>query len=135
MGIFALALNTYFLNKIIFVLVSLSVGALFSDALIYLIPEAYSKSESTTIAALWVLGGIFSFFILEKLLSWRHVHNVNNVHEIQTGNKKCCHQIQPLGFLVIVSDSIHNLLDGVIIGASYLVSIEVGIATTVAIIL
>jgi len=45
------------------------------------------------------------------------------------------HEIRPLGFLVIVSDGIHNLLDGIIIGASYLVSVEVGIATTIAIIL
>ncbi len=136
-GIITLSLNTRLLNKSIFILISLAVGALFGDALINLIPETYARFESVSAAALWIMSGIFSFFILEKFLNWRHVHNIENIHEAQIENKSVgsSRKIRPLGFLILFSDGIHNFLDGIIIGASYLISIEVGIATTIAIIL
>jgi len=136
-GILALSFNTHFLNKSLSFLVSLAVGALFGDAIIHLIPEAFEMSGSPETVSLFILLGIFSFLILEKFLHWRHVHNANHIHEIDTSDPSevAKHNIKPVGVLVIVSDGIHNLLDGIIIGASYFVSIEVGIATTIAILL
>ncbi len=136
-GITTLSLNTRLLNKSIFILISIAVGALFTDALINLIPETYDKFKSTPVATFWIMSGIFSFFILEKILNWRHTHNIENIYEAQLENKnvKTSQKIHPLGFLILFSDGIHNFLDGIIIGASYLISIEVGMATTVAIIL
>lgn len=135
-GILVLSLRESFLKKCIFLLVSLAVGALFGDALIHLIPEAFEKIENTTLVSFLILSGIFVFFILEKFLRWHHGHG----HECDDNNIHGCPpktdgQIEPLGFLVLISDGLHNLIDGIIIGASYFISIEVGIATTVAIIL
>ncbi len=136
-GVFMLSLSTRLLNKSIFVLVSLAVGALFGDALIHLIPEAYSSFDSVSTASLFVLLGIFSFFVLEKFLRWRHVHSAEDLNDSDINESTATKQntIKPVGFLVLVSDGIHNFLDGIIIGASYFVSIEVGIATTIAIIM
>jgi|TARA_Y100000310_G_scaffold170442_2_gene170634 zinc and cadmium transporter len=128
-GIVTLSWNREFLQRSILVLVSLAVGALLGDAFIHLIPEAFAEIENTAIAALWVIIGMLSFFVLEKFLRWHHGHGEGHEHDESE------HKIQPLGFLVLTSDGIHNLLDGIIIGASYFVSIEVGIATTIAVLL
>lgn len=131
-GIITLSLNERVLKKSIFWIVSLAVGALFGDAIIHLIPQAFDKIENPANVSLLILIGIVSFFALEKFLRWRHTHE----HDCTT--EDCppeSNRVRPLGFLIITSDSIHNLIDGIIIGASYLISIEVGIATTLAIII
>jgi zinc and cadmium transporter len=135
-GVFALSLNQKFLNKSVFLLVSLAVGALFGDAIIHLIPEAFEGIANPASASLLILSGILTFLVLEKFLRWRHAHG----HECDT--QECQHGIaaqdiktKPVGSLIVASDSVHNLVDGIIIGVSYLISIEIGIATTLAIIL
>lgn len=137
-GLFTLSIKKELLHKSIFFLVSLAVGALFGDALIHLIPEAFERIENTAIASFFILSGIIVFFTLEKILRWRHIHTTDHVHEHGSSDceqeKKHSH-IKPLGTLVLISDGMHNFLDGIIVGASYFMSIEVGIATTIAIIL
>ncbi len=137
-GIFAISINESLLRKWILVLVSLAVGALFGDALIHLIPEAFEKSADARLTSLLIILGIFLFFVLEKFLHWHHQHG-HELHEKEYHgealNGETRNKIRPLGYLILVSDSVHNLIDGVIIGASYFVSIEVGIATTIAVIL
>ena len=132
-GVFALGLKRSLLKKITFFLVSLSVGALFGDAIIHLIPQAFSEIENTAIASLSILIGIILFFVLEKFIRWHHSHG----HECD--NDECLKELnskkRPLGSMILVSDSVHNLIDGVIIGVSYFISIEIGIATTLAILL
>jgi len=125
-GAFTLSINKKVLDRSIFLLVSLAVGALFGDAIIHLIPEAFASFENTTTPALLIIIGIFIFFILEKFLHWHHCHGTHDSN---------CDVVRPLGRIILFSDGVHNFLDGVIIGAAYLVSIEVGIATTFAIIL
>ena len=73
-GVFALGLRQNLLKKITFFLVSLSVGALFGDAIIHLIPEAFEDIGNTSTAALAVLIGIMLFFVLEKFIRWHHSH-------------------------------------------------------------
>lgn len=126
-GVFTLGLKENLLRKYIFVLVSLAVGALLGDAFIHLIPEAFEELGNPTAVSLGIIGGILIFFILEKFLHW---HN----HDIHEHNAEHCSP-RPLGKLVLISDGVHNFIDGLIIGASYLISIEVGIATTIAVIL
>ncbi len=127
-GAFTISISEKKLKSIIFVLVSLSVGALFGDAFIHLIPEAIEQAQNPLVVPLSILTGILFFFVLEKFLHWHHVHNHNEcVHESDTPKH--------VGHLVLVSDGIHNLIDGILIGASYMISIEVGIATTIAVIL
>ncbi|MCH7529609.1 ZIP family metal transporter [Patescibacteria group bacterium] len=128
-GIMVLSLRKELLQKSIFLIVSLAIGALFGGALIHLIPEAFEKIENSALVSLLIISGILSFLVLEKFLMWHHCHG-HGSNEDHTGDN-----IKPLGFLVIISDGIHNLVDGIIIGASYLISIEVGIAATIAVIL
>ena len=132
-GVFALSLNQKILNKSIFLLVSLAVGALFGDAIIHLIPEAFESVENPARVSLFIIIGIVSFFVLEKFLRWRHSHGYDSVG-VECDQEKPG-AVKPIGSLIIASDSIHNLIDGMIIGVSYLISIEIGIATTIAIVL
>lgn len=121
-GVFTLSLKTEILQKYVFVLVSLAVGALLGDAFIHLLPQAFTNFDHTQKTSLLVIGGILLFFVLEKFLHWHH-HDSN------------CQDPHPIGKLVLFSDSVHNFIDGIFIAASYLVSIEVGISSTIAIIL
>ena len=123
-GAFFLSLKEEVLKKYIFVFISIAVGALLGDALIHLIPEAFEESSNTTLTSLLVIVGILLFFILEKFLHWHH-----------HGEDKEKSDIHPVGKLVLFSDGVHNFMDGMIIGASFLVSMPVGLATTLAVIL
>jgi zinc and cadmium transporter len=122
-GILALLMNSD-VNKITFLLVSFAVGGLFGDAFIHLLPESFKKIESPLTIALLILLGIFIFFVLEKVLRWRHQHI--------SGHKK---HVEPVVMMNLVGDGVHNLIDGMVIGASYLVSIPLGLTTTLAIVL
>lgn len=132
-GLFSLGLKQAFLKRITFLLVSLSVGALFGDAIIHLIPEAFNNIESTSTASLAILIGIMLFFVLEKFIRWNHSHE----HDCEADEckKRQGDKIHPVGPLILTSDALHNMIDGIIIGISYFISIEVGIATTIAIVL
>lgn len=136
-GIFFLSINDKILKNIIFVLVSFSVGALFGDAFVHLIPEAFESGISFPAISAFILLGIIIFFVLEKFIHWRHSHieagEVCENHECESHKEE--NQIRPAGYMILLSDTAHNFLDGIIIAASYMVSIEVGITTTIAVIL
>jgi len=123
-GIVTLSIQKKYIRRIIIYLVSFAVGALFGDALVHLLPEAFESIESSLTVSLLVLAGIVIFFVLEKFVCWRHCHIIES--------EKHYH---PIIVMNLVGDFIHNFLDGVIIGASYVVSIPLGLATTVAVIL
>lgn len=112
-------------KKVVFVLISLAAGALFADAIVHLLPEIFRTTTRPVASSLWVLGGIFASFVLEKFLRWRQEHGIHN----HGGH------IHPVGRILLVSDGLHNLMDGVLIGASYQAGYSVGIATTLAVIL
>lgn len=122
-GIFTISVNEERLRSVLFVLVSLAVGAMFGDAFIHLLPESFQKSGDTLMPSMSVLAGILGFFILEKFLLWRHQHT------LESNNR-----IHPLGYLNLIADGVHNLIDGMMIGASYLISLPLGIATTLAVV-
>lgn len=124
-GIFTLSLKEQLIKKYLFLLVSLAVGALIGDAFIHLIPEAFEATNNPTFISLLIIGGILIFFILEKILHWHHHHLDDDK----------CSLIHPTGKMILFSDGVHNFIDGLIIGISYMVSVEIGIATTIAIIL
>jgi zinc and cadmium transporter len=123
-GMFALSIREDLLRKYIFIFISLAVGALLGDAFIHLIPEAFEHSANSASVSILIIIGILIFFILEKFLHWHH-----------HGEDKDEEQIHPVGQLVLFSDGVHNFIDGIIIGVSFLVSVPVGIATTIAVIL
>jgi zinc and cadmium transporter len=115
------------LRSIIFVLVSLSVGALFGDVFIHLLPEMFTQGGATLPISLSILAGILFFFVLEKFLRWHHHHDGD---EEETGKTS-----RTLGYLNLISDGAHNFLDGAFIAGAFLVSVPVGMATTLAVLL
>ena len=123
-GLLALSLKERILRKYVFVLVSLAVGALFGDAFIHLIPESFEKFGNDSLVGVIVIFGILIFFGLEKYLHWHH-------HGEDENEEKILHT----GKLILVSDGVHNFIDGAIIAASYFAGVEIGIATTIAVIL
>ena len=123
-GVFTLSLNARLLTRGLFVLVSLAIGALLGDAFLHLIPEAFEGSNAPASVSLLIIAGILMFFIIERFLHWHHHEGV-----------ACEDDVHPVGKIVLFSDGIHNLIDGLIIGLAYTVSTEIGIATTIAVIL
>lgn len=121
-GAFALAIKAKKLEKITMTLVALSAGTLLGDVFFHLLPETIEHNGSLLVWS-WILIGIIVFFILEKLVCWRHCHvptSENHPH--------------PLGVMNLIGDGMHNFLDGIIIAGSFLVSIPLGIATTLAVV-
>src|SRR5262245_16594929 len=111
-------------------LVSFAIGALLGAAFLEIIPHAFEIGESHQVA-FSILGGIFGFFVLEKLLLYRHCHTENcEVHD----QHESAHDHGRSGALIVVGDTIHNFVDGVLIAAAFLQSTELGVVTAVAII-
>ena len=122
-GILVLWLKDQKLKKILLYLVSFSVGGLFGDAFIHLIPEAVEESGFGTSISLLIFLGILSSFVVEKFLQWRHCH-------IPTSSE----HPHSFAYMNLFGDAVHNLIDGLIVGGSYIASIQIGISTTLAVI-
>lgn len=116
-GALSFLLSKKFFKKTLIVLVAFSVGALLGGAFFHLIPEALISLKLMTTIILFILG-IFIFFILEKIIHWRHCHN-----------EKC--KVHPYSYLILYGDAMHNFIDGLLIAGSFLVSIPMGIVTSV----
>ena len=123
-GIVTISISEQRLQKFIFFMVSLAVGAMFGDTCIHLLPQSFEQAGDRLATSLYILTGIFTFFLLEKFLLWRHEH---------VPQKDAA--IHPVGYVNLIADGLHNLIDGLLIGASYLVSIPVGLGTTLAVLL
>jgi zinc and cadmium transporter len=107
-------------------LVSFAIGALLGAAFLEIIPHAFEEGEAHQVA-FSILGGIFGFFVLEKLLLYRHCHTEHcEVHDAHDHGRS--------GTLIVVGDSVHNFVDGVLIAAAFLQSTELGVVAAVAII-
>lgn len=123
-GVFTISLKPKTLRKFSTFFVSLAVGALLGDAFIHLIPETFERLGINLVTSLYFIVGILLFFCLEKFLHWRHCHTPTSKN----------HQ-HPFATMNLIGDSLHNFIDGMIIGISYLTNIALGLATTLAIIL
>jgi zinc and cadmium transporter len=123
-GVFSLSLNENVLKKYINFFISLAIGALLGDAFIHIIPEAFEGNLGVNLSSILIIVGILLFFIIEKFIHWHH-----------HGEDKEDDHVHPVGKLILFTDGFHNLIDGAIIGASFLVGIPIGIATTIAVIL
>jgi len=121
-GIFFLGIRKKILKKEIFALVGVAVGALLGDAFLHLIPES-AEIIGFYKSGLMIIAGFLLFFVLEKILKWRHCHDVD------------CHEGEHLVGMILAADSMHNFIDGLIIGGSFMVSPAMGIATSLAVML
>jgi len=122
-GIFTLMLSREKLNQLTLFLVSLSAGTLLGDSFLHLIPEAAAKNGDQPDIWLWLLFGILTFFILEKVIHWRHCHLITTESHPH-----------PVGMMNLVGGGLHNFIDGMIIAGSYLIDFNLGLATTIAVI-
>ncbi len=121
-GVIGLAVKTEKLKKILMFLVSFSAGSLIGGSFLHLLPELIEEEKFTLNSSVLIIGGMLLFFVLEKILHWRHCH-------IPT----CDEHPHHLAGINLVGDGLHNLLDGVIIAAAFFISPSTGIATTVAV--
>ena len=113
------------------ILVSFAIGTLLGAAFLEVIPHAFERGDPREAAAA-ILGGIFLFFVLEKLLLWRHCHTEHC--EVHDPHQPGSHDHGRSGLLIIVGDTVHNFVDGLLIAAAFLQSTEVVIIAAVAII-
>ncbi|MBT6069312.1 ZIP family metal transporter [Candidatus Peregrinibacteria bacterium] len=121
-GIFTLSMKKESLQKIVMYLVSFAAGALLGDAFLHMLPEVAHEYGFDMQISMSVLIGILIFFVTERFIHYHHCHNVDHPH------------IHSFAIMNLIGDGVHNLIDGMVIAASYMVSIEVGIATTLAVV-
>ena len=133
-GVFTLLWKNKNLNEILLLLVSLSAGTLFGGAFLHLLPEAVEHSGFGIRVSLLVLAGVLVFFVLEKFIHWHHchIHGDDAQKHILMHKSHHPHHLAPLN---LMGDALHNFVDGLVIAGSYLVSVPVGIATTIAVVM
>ncbi len=123
LGISLFLLKEKWIHEVLTFLISFAAGALLGDVFIHILPEmAEADADFFSTASLLIIGGILLSFTLEKFIHWRHCHH-DDFH------------MHPAGTMSLVGDAAHNFIDGIIIAGSYLVDINAGIATTIAVIL
>ena len=103
-------------------MVGFSAGGLIGGAFLHLLPGAIEKSQKNSDVFLFTIIGFILFFILEKYLYWRHCHE-----------REC--EIHPAAYLNLIGGGVHNFVDGIVIGGSFIVDSKIGIVSTIAIIL
>lgn len=118
-GILLLAARKKLTEKVLLCLISLSAGTLMGGAFLHLMPEALEQMSASRLFSL-ILASFILFFLIEKILHWRHCH------------KDVC-EVHTFGYLNLIGDSVHNFIDGLIIAATFLIDIRLGLATTLAI--
>lgn len=113
---------------VLLMLVAFAAGTLLGDAFFHLLPEAIEFRDGFTTSLAWVvLGGFLAFFLLETALRWHHAHGEGaHPHEPQL-------RIAPFAWTNLAGDGVHNFIDGILVAAAYMVDVNVGIATTIAV--
>jgi len=123
-GIFSFFISDKSLNKIILTLVAFAAGALLGGAIFHLIPESIAKLDYTTTIILTIIGFAI-FFLVERLLHWHYCRDGGHCHDHE----------HPYVYLLLTGSAIHNFIDGLIIAGSFVISIRLGLVTSLLIIL
>ncbi len=127
-GAVTLFLNRERVKTILTVFVGLSVGTLLGGAIFHLLPEALEKNGGYSYGlGFLILLGVIVFFALDNLIHWHHSHNLPEKHSVT--------EKPNVAFLNFFGDGVHNFMDGLIIAGSFMISIPLGITTTLAVIL
>ncbi|MEW6352862.1 MAG: ZIP family metal transporter [Pseudomonadota bacterium] len=115
-------------------LVSFAVGALLGAAFLELLPEAMESPHVTTqqVGAA-VLIGLLIFFVLEKIVLWRHSHADSPECAATPGHAHHHPPLRAAGILIVIGDAIHNFVDGILIAAAFLTDVRLGIITSLAV--
>jgi len=122
LGILTLFLNDDLLDRILLVLVALAAGGLIGGAFLHLLPRAIEAHGTTDTLPLFLslVAGFCLFYVLEQFIHWHHHHAAT-------------HRREPVTYLVLVSDTIHNFIDGLVVAGAFLLGTDVGLVTAAAI--
>jgi zinc and cadmium transporter len=127
-----LALNAG-MQRYIGAMVSYAIGAMLAAVFLDILPEAIKLSPDVGVLSGAVLAGILIFFVLEKLVLWRHCHHEGcEGHELLATEHS--HDHGRSGLMIMVGDTFHNFVDGIIIAAAFLTDFHLGVVTSMAII-
>lgn len=118
-GVVTLLVKENILHKMLILLIGFSAGALMGGAFFHLLPEA-AESGSINVYH-YLIAGFLLFLMLERYLLWHHCHD-----------SKCT--VHPFGYLNLIGDGVHNFIDGLVIGSSFVVDVRFGLVTTMVII-
>jgi zinc and cadmium transporter len=118
-GSLTLLLPERVFGRVVPPLVGLAAGTLLGGALLHMLPEAVDAMGNELDVYLWLVGGFLSFFVLEQFLHWHHCHRAVAEHE-------------PLGYLILVADGVHNFIGGLAVAGAFLVDVRVGVVTWIA---
>lgn len=126
--------------RLIPLFVSYAVGALLGVVFLELLPHIFQKAASQSVVASWILAGILSFFILEKMVLWRHNHDHAGTAE-QVVHHHTHHHLPASvdnraasAWMIIIGDGFHNFTDGMVIAAAFMADTKLGVVTSLAII-
>ncbi len=132
--------------RLIPLFVSYAVGALLGVVFLDLIPHIFGSTQAPQVSAGWILAGILAFFLLEKLVLWRHNHDHGGAamelmekHEADGGHDHPhhddhAHSPQAAAWMVVVGDAFHNFTDGLAIAIAFMADVRLGIVTAIAIV-
>lgn len=123
-GALTLSLARKKTDNVFLFIVSFAAGGLLGDAFFHLIPEAAGETGLGITVSLLIIVGILSSFAVERFLQWRHCH-------VPTSRE----HPHSFAYMNLFGDAVHNLIDGIIVGGSYIASVPLGIATTIAVML
>ena len=113
-GSVTLALSESALRRLLLPLVGLAAGSLLGGAFFHMLPEAVSRSGGTLDVWVAFMVGFLVFFVLEQFLHWHHCHQPVSRH-------------QPLGYLILLADGVHNFIGGLAVGSAFVIDIKVGL--------
>jgi zinc and cadmium transporter len=119
-GSLTLLLPEAILQRLLLPLVAFSAGSLLGGAFFHMLPASLAAGEQPADAFAWLLGGFVLFFVLEQFLHWHHCHRAG---------AECR---QPLTYLILIGDGLHNFLGGLAVSATFLVDVRLGLTTWLA---
>ena len=120
-----LSLRDAWINKF----VAFAVGALLGAVFLEVLPSALDSGQPTSTILSVVLAGIVLFFLLEKVVLWRHSHHHGHIEDVPF-----THDHHRSGWMILIGDTFHNFCDGIVIAAAFLADFNLGVVTSVAII-
>lgn len=113
------------LYRLLPVLVAFAAGTLLGGAILHLLMESIDVAGPALSVFLWFIAGFALFFVIELYLQWRHRHlpGSRHVHE---------HHKEPVTYMILLADGLHNFIGGLAIGGSFMVSVRAGLITALA---